>query len=208
MTSALGGWARVQHGEHQEGIEELEKARAALATTGARVFSTYVLAFLSEAHLRAGDVAGGLAAADEALRVAETTLDRSHWAELWRLKGELLLAAQGAERHTTRRGSGAGAASATAESTWRRAEKCLSRALELARTAEAKSLELRAATSLARAWHARGQPADARAVLGSICEWFGAGATSPDLLEARSLLEQLSMAPRSAPRAPRRRTTR
>lgn len=187
MTGALAGWARVQAGEIEVGIADLERARAGLAATGTRLFSTYVLAFLSEAHLRAGDIAAGLAAADEGLRVAETTLDRSYWPELWRLKGELLLAGS----------------AATSDA----AEKCLLRALDLARDCEAKALELRAATSLARAWHARGRVADARRVLGNICEWFGADAKSPDLLDARAVLEQLAAARPRTPRASRQRTT-
>jgi predicted ATPase len=61
----------------------------------------------------------------------------------------------------------------------------------LARSSGAKSLELRAATSLARAWHARGRTAEARRLLGGICGWFGPRIGTADLTEARRLLGQL-----------------
>jgi predicted ATPase len=87
---------------------------------------------------------------------------------------------------------------------WRAAEPCLLRALELAREAEAKALELRAATSLARVWYAYGRGADARAALAPVCAWFGAEATSLDLREARRVLEEVS--PAAAPVSARRAT--
>jgi len=185
IAAALRGWARVHQGEVREGIREIQAARAAHAATGARVFSTPILAFLAEAHLRGGEHVPGLAAADEGLRVAETTLDRSYWPELWRLRGELLLAASAANQSRAPRG---GRARAAAESGWEEAEACLRRALDLARGTEAKSLELRAATSLARMLRARGRSGDARALLEGICPWFGADTTSLDLIEARALL--------------------
>ncbi len=200
IASALRGWARVQLGELRGGIDELQRAQAALAATGARILSTHILALLAECRLAAGELAAGLATIDEGLHVAETTLDRSYWPELWRLKGVLLLAASSAAQHPARRGGRVGrTADPTAEPRWKEAEACLMRALELAREAAARSLELRAATSLARAWHARGRHADARGLLEDICGWFTAGVTSPDLAEARALLKQLTR--RSSPAA-------
>ena len=71
------------------------------------------------------------------------------------------------------------------------AERYLRRALTLARTSQAKSLELRAATSMARAWKAGGRPRDARRLLAGICAWFGTRTGGADLVEARALLDQL-----------------
>jgi len=178
MASALKGWASVQQGQVRKAIEELEAARAAHFAMGIRLFYIYILAFLAEARLHAGELGAGLAAVDEGLRLTETTLDRSYWPELWRLKGELLLAAS--------------AADVAADSRRQEAEQCLRRALDLARETEAKSLELRAATSLARMLQAGGRTADARALLNEICRRFGAHATSPDSIDARALLQQLS----------------
>jgi predicted ATPase len=168
MASALQGWASVQEGNALEAIGKLEAARAAHRSMGVGVFYTLIQAFLAEACLRAGEPEAGLAAVDEGLAVAETTLDRSYRAELYRLKGELLLAR-------------AAAGSAP------EAEQCLRQALDLARAAEAKALELRAATSLARMLASRGDASVGATLLDTICQWFDTGARSPDLSEARAL---------------------
>lgn len=189
MTSALGGWAVVQEGRPLEGVATIEAALSAMQATGTRLFSNYVYAFLAEGHLRAGALAEGLAAADAGLAVTETTLDCGGGSELWRLKGELLLAQLNAQGPRAQPGSAkAGHAKANAA---RPAEACFQRAVAVARAAHAKSLELRAATSLARAWQSRGRIAEARKLLGSVCKWFGARAHSTDLAEARGLLAEL-----------------
>jgi len=66
------------------------------------------------------------------------------------------------------------------------------RAIERARSQEAKSWELRAATSLARLWHDQGKPAAAHALLAPIYGWFTEGFDTPDLKEAKALLDQLA----------------
>jgi len=189
MASVLGGWAMAQQGRALEGSAVIERALAAMQATGTRFFSNYVYAFLAEACLRAGAIADGLAAANAGLAVTETTLDCGGAPELWRLKGELLLRVDSRESRVDR--------SRTADRrlstrNWEEAERCLQRALELSRTAKAKSLELRAATSLARVWQALGRAADARKLLGGVCKWFGTRAGTADLVEARALLDQLA----------------
>jgi predicted ATPase len=73
-----------------------------------------------------------------------------------------------------------------------RAEGCYRRALERARWAEAKSWELRAATSLARLWRDQGKPIEARELLAPVYGWFTEGFGTADLKEAKALLEQLA----------------
>lgn len=188
MAAAVGGSVRVRRGELTAGIEQLERAEIALRQTGSVVFSSHILAFLAEAHLRAGNLTAGLAAADEGLAIAESTLDHSYWPELWRIKGELLLAA--APR--TRLAPKDKASSGPLDSRWPDAERCLLRAHEVARECESKSLELRAAVSLARAWCTRRRNLRARALLAETCRWFEGQAETPDLAEARALLDRLS----------------
>jgi adenylate cyclase len=185
----LSGWAQVQQGETQKGGAAIERALDAMQATGMRFFSGFAYAFLAEVRLQTGALADGIAAADAGLAVAHSTLDRAYECELWRLKGELLQEQSKvhsskvkARRTEVRRDSPDIAGEALA---------CLQRALKLARAAEAKSLELRAATSLARAWRARGRIADARKVLGGICKWFARQKGNADLLEARALLAEL-----------------
>ena len=93
-------------------------------------------------------------------------------AELHRITGELVLA-QHDDDHAE-------------------AEKAFSRALATARHQEAKSLELQAATSLARPWQARGKAAESRDLLAPIYDWFTEGFDTPDFKDAKALLDELS----------------
>ena len=98
--------------------------------------------------------------------------EERYWeAEIHRLKGELLLT-RSAENQ-------------------REGETCLHKALDVARRQQAKSLELRAAMSLARLWQQQGKRVDARALLAPIYDWFSEGFDTADLQEARALLEEL-----------------
>jgi predicted ATPase len=101
----------------------------------------------------------------------DTTGERWYEAELYRLKGELLL------QHT---GSDAS-----------QAEPCFQHALAIARRQQAKSLELRAAMSLARLWQQQGQRSEAHKLLAPIYSWFTEGFDTADLEEAKALLEEL-----------------
>jgi DNA-binding winged helix-turn-helix (wHTH) protein/predicted ATPase len=186
MASVLRGWALVQRGRASEGTTDIHHGLAAMQATGMRFFSGLAYAFLAEGYLRAGALPEGVAAADAGLMVAQATLNRPYEPELWRLKGELVRSKLQGPTPTAHAGR---KRPARAE-----AEACFQRALELARATQAKSLELRAATSLARAWHERGRTAEAHTLLAGICKWFGARATSADLLEARALLGELTTA--------------
>ena len=93
-------------------------------------------------------------------------------AEAYRLQGELLL------RQRTPDAA--------------QAEVCFQQALTVARSQQAKSWELRAATSLARLWHQQGKRAEANELLAPIYGWFTEGFDTADLLEAKALLEALT----------------
>ena len=111
----------------------------------------------------------GLRLLAEALTVARHTGERWWEAELYRLKGELLLALS--QDHQAE------------------AETCFRQALELARYQQAKSLELRAALSLGRLWQHQGKRAEAYQLLAAIYGWFTEGFDTADLQEAKALLE-------------------
>jgi predicted ATPase len=91
---------------------------------------------------------------------------------MYRLKGALLLA-RSAKQHAE-------------------AETCFLQALDTARQQQTKSLELRAATSLSRLWQQQGKRAEAQALLTPIYSWFTEGFDTPDLQEARALLDELA----------------
>jgi predicted ATPase len=108
----------------------------------------------------------------EALALVDTTGERWCEAELHRLKGELLL--QGSSENATE------------------AEACFHHALEIARTQQAKSFELRAATSLARLWQHQGKRQEAHDLLAPVYGWFTEGFDTADLKDAKALLDALA----------------
>ena len=133
-----------------------------------------------------GQTAEGL----EALAEALATLARSgvRWweAELYRLRGELLLQSGVVESGVFSPQS----ALHTPQSS--EAEACFQQALTVARRQQAKSLELRAALSLARLWQQHGKRAAAHALLAEVYGWFSEGFDTADLQEARAVLNELA----------------
>ena len=164
------GWVAAEQGDAAAGIETMRRALDARLASGAVAGSTAHFAFLAAHLLEAGRFEEGLAAVERALAISADGGHSLMDAELYRLKGELLL----------RRGE------ADDE-----AESHLHRALEIARRQSARSLELRAAMSLARRWHGLGRSAEARDLLAPIYEWFTEGFETRDLQEARALLAEL-----------------
>ena len=71
-------------------------------------------------------------------------------------------------------------------------ETCFRQAMNIACRQQAKSLELRAATSLSRLWQQQGKQAEARQLLAEVYGWFTEGFNTADLQEAKALLEELS----------------
>jgi len=131
-----------------------------------------VAGLLAERYGKAGQVAAGLDILHEALATAERCGARRWEAELYRLKGELLL-----EQPVDHTGE---------------AEACLQQALAIARRQQAKSFELRTAMSLSRLWQHQGQHAAAYELLASVYGWFTEGFDTADLQEAKALLETLT----------------
>ena len=166
------GWALVAQGQHVAGLEQIRQGLAAYRATGSAVALPYYLALLVEAYATGGQVAEGLRVLAEAVALVHTHGERDYQAELYRLKGELLLA-QGGPRHQ-----------------WREAEQCFHYAIEIAHRQQAKSLELRAAMSLARLWQ-QGKRAEAYDLLAPIYSWFTEGFDTADLKDAKALLHEL-----------------
>jgi predicted ATPase len=171
QSMVLRGSALVAQGLGAEGMEIIQQGMAAWGATGAGVAQPYYLALMAEAYGQAGRPEEGLALLSRALATVHKTGERWWEAELHRLQGELLLALS-VEKHIE-------------------AETCLHQALDVARRQRAKSLELRAAMSLARLWQGQGKHAEARQLLASIYNWFTEGFDTADLREAKGLLEAL-----------------
>ena len=170
--TTLRGWALAMQGQGEEGIAQVRQGIAAWRATGAAAVRPILLHLcwrMSAAHL--GHTEDGLQALAEAHTLVEQQEERWWEAEVSRLRGVLLLRQPGTPQ---------------AE-----AEAWLQRALDVARRQEAKSLELRAAMSLARLWQQQGKRAEARDLLAPIYGWFTEGFDTADLQEAKALLEAL-----------------
>jgi predicted ATPase len=157
----------------QSDAEHFARLRVAideLKATGARLRLPYYLGLLARLCRRSEQIDEGLAVIDEAM--AESRENNERWwdAELHRMRGELLWA-RGADAHDV--------------------EAALTRAGEIAREQQARSLELRAVTSLARLWSEQGHADRARQLLADVYGWFSEGFETPDLRRARTLLAKL-----------------
>jgi class 3 adenylate cyclase/predicted ATPase len=178
MGVILRGWASFEEGLREEGIAQMHQGLADLRATGAELWRPSFLAPLAEAYGRMGRLEEGLGALDEALGIVARNGERAHEAELHRLRGELL-----------RAGGTQDAPEATAS---------FQEALEIACQQEAKSLELRAAASLARLQADQGRLREAQELLAPVYEWFTEGFDTADLSNAKALLEELGWSPVSS----------
>ena len=144
---------------------------------GVRLAETLYLAWLAEAQGKAGRVEEGLATLTTGMATVNETGEHINEAELYRLKGILTLQFK---------------VQSPKSKVEEAAEECFWKALEIARRQEAKSLELRAAMSLARLWRQQGKNKEAHQRLAEIYGWFTEGFETFDLKEAKTLLEELS----------------
>ena len=156
----------------ETGIAQINEGLAVRQSIGVQCYLPGILSALAEAQAMVGHPEEGLTTLAEALTTVEKT-GELHWkAEFYRLKGEILLM-QGNESD---------------------AEANMLQAIKVAHRQQAKLWELRAATSLARLWQQQGKQTEARHVLVEIYNWFSEGFDTPDLIEAKALLDDLSHA--------------
>ncbi len=165
------GRALVHRGAFEEGIAHIHQGLAEGRDMGAEVLTVLQFVLLAEACGEAGRIEEGLVAAEDALDVVRHTGERFYEPEAHRLRGELLwaLTGDGAE-----------------------AEACFRRAIKLAQRQGARMLELRAVVSRCRMWRELGRWEAARRTLAEVYGWFTEGFDTPDLREAREMLQALS----------------
>jgi DNA-binding winged helix-turn-helix (wHTH) protein/predicted ATPase len=166
------GWALTEQGRMEEGIAMMREGLTAFEATGAVAGKTAYLAIMAQGFVRCGRNEEAMETLKSAFAVADNVGEHLVAAELHRLKGELL----------SRLGRGR-AASAS--------EACFRRALDAASRQSAQSLELRAATSLARFWRDRGKAREAFELLAPVYDSFAEGFDTLDLLEARDQVDRL-----------------
>jgi len=169
----FGGWAAINRGEVDGGVDELIRGLAAWRKTGARLWLPIFLALEAEGHFKAGRDQAAFHSIEQALATSDVTGERWAIAEILRVNANLLL--------TTGRGKA------------EEVEEALIESLEIARQQQAKSWELRSATSLARLWRDQGKPQQARELLAPVYGWFTEGFDTRDLKEAKALLDALAV---------------
>ncbi|NIV37992.1 MAG: hypothetical protein GWN58_53830, partial [Anaerolineae bacterium] len=174
MGTFLQGWALVEQGRVEEGIAQMRQGLAAWQATRIGIYCSYYLALLAEVCAGVDQLEEGWRLLTEALAAVGGNGERTFEAELHRLKGELLLQGGESERYIPD------------------AEGCFERAIEVARRQQAKSWELRAAMSLGRLWERQGKRDQAREQLQEVYGWFTEGFDTPDLKEAKALLDALA----------------
>ena len=175
----MNGWAKVMAGDAETGLAELRDGLDRWRSTGSKIWGSLRLGRAAAAFIEAGDAQEGATLLTEAFQVMDGNGERWYEAELLRLQGEVLV------RSLSSRTAEAGA--------------CFKRAVEVARSQDARLFELRAAVALSRLQCAPEQRKRRTALVCSIYGRFTEGFDTPDLKEARSLLDEWKG--RGAPKA-------
>jgi len=163
------GWALAMQ-SHREGVETMRQCAEAMRAAMGGV-TLVVLGPLVDAYIVLGHYDAALSVSDEVFAAGKAIGDHHVEAELYRFKGETLLGLD--------------------EDNAAQAETCFQQALAVSRKQEAKSLELRAAMSMAQLWQKQGKSDDARRLLEEVYRWFTEGFDTHDLQDARKLLDSL-----------------
>ena len=173
-SAIMRAWAVAAEGAADEGIAAMRKALLDWEATGSVTYRTYFLGILAQTLLSRGATTEAIALLDEAIALAEKTREGLYAADLHRLRGEAIF------RDTRAR---------AVRSDYTVTE--LLHALEIGGEQQAKSLQLRAAMSLVRhSLSHGGNTAEFRRRLAGIYDEFAEGSLTPDLQDAKALLEQ------------------
>jgi predicted ATPase len=170
-ATMMNGWAKVMVGNSEVGLTELRDGLDRWRATGSKTWGSIRLGRAAAAFIHAGDAEQGAALLTEAFEVMGSNRERWYEGELLRLQGMVL------STNSSRRTAAADA--------------CFGRAVEVARSQGAGMFELRAVMALARMQCAPEQRKQRMVLLGSIYDGFTEGFDTPDLKEARSLLDEL-----------------
>jgi serine/threonine protein kinase/predicted ATPase len=165
----------LQQGQLEQALPLILKGLDDYRRTGAGLALPFYLSILGDAYTQAGRFDDALKTLEEGIVLADKTDDWFQYAELHRLKGDLALARSPAD--------------------YMEAESLFLRATEIARSQKSRSFELRATLSLCQLWHRQGRHGDARRALAAIYGTFTEGFSTPDLLAAKSLLDELAAFP-------------
>ncbi len=172
------GWVLTQIGREIEGLQMMEDGLDEWRESGASRHYAQYLGMLAEGYSLNGQITKGLQAIQEGLEASESSLERYFQAELYRLKGELILKDEELGSNN--------------QEAYQLAEECFQQAIAVAQLQHAKAWELRATISLSRLWAKLGRKHAAYTRLVEVYDWFSEGFETPDLEEARALLTILN----------------
>jgi DNA-binding winged helix-turn-helix (wHTH) protein/predicted ATPase len=186
----LHGCIAVQRGTLGEGITGITAGLPQYHAIGAQHLLPFFLSFLADGYRRQEKIDEALQVVGEAFSLTATNFDLFWEAELYRIKGELLLAREGKNQKSKVKSqkSKLSQSQIPDSQSQAEAEACFHKAIEIARQQGAKLLELRAVTSLARLWQQQGKQHEARNILSDTYNWFTEGFDTVDLQTARILL--------------------
>lgn len=170
-ATILQGWALSGQKTSENAIVQINRGLADFRATGTELYRPWYLSMLADAYRQNGQITKGVEVLAEAITLNATQGERWCDAELYRFQGELFLQ--------------------KSLSDTQKAEACFCQSLDIARRQEAKSWELRAATSLAKLWQRQGKCQEAYALLAPVYGWFTEGFDTADLKDAKSLLDEL-----------------
>jgi DNA-binding winged helix-turn-helix (wHTH) protein/predicted ATPase len=176
LAKVLKGWAVAKTGKTNEGIAYVLDGIQLWKSAGADHGLTYLIAHQAEAYHCSRRTDKALLCVDEALAISRRSKEHYYDAELYRLRGEILL----------------GQRNRAAMEDLKAAEACFLRGISISRQKKIRSHELRVSTSLAQLWQKIGKKKDAQKLLTKIYRHFKEGFDTPDLLEAKKLLDDLT----------------
>jgi predicted ATPase len=171
LAGLLGACASAMRGPTESRIDSIRKALVALRRSGGNTGNSILLSSIAEAFLMVGDLVGAASALLDGFAIVEQSGEQYWLADLHRLSGQVALLQAEPDRI--------------------RAEACFTKAIEVARSQEARLLELRATTDLARLWRGSRADVDLRGLLGPILGMIEGGETARDVRDARALLAEL-----------------
>jgi predicted ATPase len=172
MGAIVQGYVLALTGKASEAVHQITSGIAASRSMGATVWLPKELSYLAKAYAELGQFEDAWRCSEEAITHIETTKERWWEAEVYRIAGEIALLSP--------------------EPDAAKAQMYFERALTVARKQQAKSWELRAATSMARLWRDQGKRKEARDLLAPVYGWFTEGFDTLDLKEAKALLDELA----------------
>jgi predicted ATPase len=197
----LREWTLSEQGEGKEGVRIIRRALGATRDVGAEIAHPWLFTMLASVCLKTNELEEGITATDEALHLVQRRGEGMCEAELYRLKGELVLRSgvrspESQEERQKAKGKNQKAKVADPRpltpDPQAEAEAFFLKAIAVAERQQAKMWELRATTSLARLWQQQGKHTEAREVLAPVYQWFTEGEETVDLQEAKALLATLT----------------